>query len=144
SDTDFLIFDTAAGLDNRVVNFLTLAQEIILVTTPDPTAVTDAYATIKTAKRRVDSPRIRVLVNQTTGEREGEAVFSALQNITKSFLKMDLEWLGTVRQDFQASAALRRRMPFVLTSPQGWAGQDVQAIARKLRQESLSMVRRTA
>ena len=136
SDTDVLIFDTGAGLDTRLITFMKLAQEIILVTTPDPTAVTDAYATIKTARRRMKEPQIRVIVNQVSGEREGRLVFDALQGITSSYLGKNLGYIGSVRQDFQAAQSVRKRRPVVLTAPNSWAGTDIKDLARLLKSEN--------
>lgn len=136
-DTDILMFDTSAGLDSKVVSFLKLGQEIILVTTPDPTSVTDAYATIKVAFRRCENPRIRVLVNQVSCEREGRQVFEALAAITSSYLKQEIEYLGSVRQDFQAGMAAKKRRPFMLTAPNAWCSEDTRDIASQLRAESV-------
>lgn len=144
SDTDLLIFDTGSGLDNRVVTFLKLAQEIILVTTPDPTSVTDAYATIKVACRKLEDPQVRVIVNQVSGEREGRLVFDALARIAQEFLKKDIAYLGSVRQDFQAAAAIRKRKPFVVGTPNAWSSVDVKEIARVLRGEESASDRRCA
>jgi flagellar biosynthesis protein FlhG len=143
-DTDVLIFDTGAGLDNKVITFMKLAQEIVLVTTPDPTSVTDAYATIKTACRRMNDPVVRVIVNQVGGEREGRQVFSALAGIVKTFLKKDIHWLGYVRQDFQAAAAIRKRRPFVIATPAAWSSEDVREIAATIRREDSVSDRRSA
>lgn len=131
-DTDFLIFDTGAGLDNRVLTFLKIAQEVILVTTPDPTAVTDAYAMIKVANRRVHDPFIRVLVNMAASEKEAASVFSSLEWITSSYLKRDLSYLGSVRHDFQAAAAVRKRQALMSCAPSSWAAQDFRTVADRL------------
>ncbi len=133
---DILIFDTAAGLDSRVITFMKLSQEIILVTTPDPTSVTDAYATIKTAHRRLKNPDIRVIVNQVSGEREGRQVFDVLQSITHSYLGKNLSYVGSVRQDFQAAQSIRKRRPVVLSAPNSWSAQDIKDLARMLRSEA--------
>jgi flagellar biosynthesis protein FlhG len=131
-DTDFLIFDTGAGLDNRVLTFLKIAQEVILVTTPDPTAVTDAYAMIKIANRRVHDPYIRVLVNMVGSEKEAASVYNSLEWITSSYLKKDLNYLGSVRHDFQAATAARKRQPVTLASPSSWSAQDFRTCADRL------------
>lgn len=133
---DVILFDTGAGLDSRGITFMKLSQELILVTTPDPTSVTDAYATIKTAYRRMKDPVIRVVVNQASGEREGKMVFDALQSITESFLGKELHYLATVRQDFQAAQSIRKRRPVVLSAPNSWSGQDFKDLARVLRSEA--------
>ncbi len=136
SNHDILLFDTGAGLDSRVITFMKLSQELILVTTPDPTSVTDAYATIKTAHRRIKNPNIRVIVNQVSGEREGRQVFDVLQSITQSFLGKNLSYIGSVRQDFQAAQSIRKRRPVVLSAPNSWSAQDIKDLARILRSEA--------
>ncbi len=130
--TDDLIFDTGAGLDNRVMKFLTMADEIILVTTPDPTAVTDAYATAKTAFRRKSDAKISVLVNMVNTESEGKAVYKTLANIAQSFLGKSIGYLGSIHHDPKVAAAIRSRQPFLVAAPATQASKDIRAIAKKL------------
>jgi flagellar biosynthesis protein FlhG len=134
-DTDIILFDTAAGLDNRVMTFVKLAQEVILVATPDPTSVMDAYATAKIALRRSPSVRIRLLVNMANSAEEGERVHSTMQGIAQTYLNTSFDYLGAVRYDPHAAAAIRRRQPVVLSQPDCPAAKDILAIAQKLRTE---------
>jgi len=130
--TDQLIFDTGAGLDNRVTRFITMSDEIVLVTTPDPTAVTDAYATAKTAFRKKPDAKISVIVNMVTSESEGKAVFKTLATITESFLKKELHFLGSVHQDQAVASAIRSRKPLLTLAPSSQATKDIRKLAKKL------------
>jgi len=129
-DTDFLIFDTGAGLDNRVVRFVLMADEVLVVTTPDPTAVTDAYAMVKTIFRKKPEASISVAVNMVASEAEARAVFSTLANITESFLKKPISFAGSVRQDPTAAQATRSRKSFVISSKACPASEDVKRLAQ--------------
>lgn len=131
SNTDILLFDTSAGLDNKVVTFLKLSQEVIVVVTPDPTSVTDAYATIKTLARRDKGCRIRVLFNMA-GENEAQILFQTLEETCWTFLGKQIEYVGNVSYDRTASLCNRKRQLYVLTEPECDAARDMQAIAARL------------
>lgn len=130
--TDILIFDTAAGLDHKVIRFWKLAEEIVLITTPDPTSVTDAYATIKLANKRLKESCIRVLVNQVSNEGEALAVYRTLENISAAFLEHQIDYLGSIRYDYNAAVAVRKKEPYILASPGSWASADVRRVADRL------------
>lgn len=128
--TDVLLYDTAAGLENRVTAFLKASDELILVTTPDPTAITDAYAAAKVALKRNPDTIIRVVVNMVSSPEEGLALFNHLNTVVRNFLGRDLYYLGHVRQDPVAAQATRVRKPYVVAFPQCDASQDIVEIAR--------------
>lgn len=132
SVADFLIFDTGAGVDNRVMTFLRLANEVVLVTTPDPTSVTDAYATAKVLLKKEPSAKIGVLVNFVRNEQEAHGVFSTLNAITRQFLDRELSYWGYVRADLAAIESVRQRRPVVLAQPITEASQDIQRVAQAM------------
>lgn len=131
-DHDLLLFDTGAGLDHRVMTFLRLADEIVLVTTPDPTSVTDAYATAKVLLRKEPEARIGVLVNQVRSESEARSVHTALSSITASFLNRSLPLLGWVHTDAAAVDSIRRRKPLMVSDSGARAAQDIQRFAESM------------
>jgi flagellar biosynthesis protein FlhG len=105
---DFLLIDTAAGINNNVVYFNLAAQERIVVLTPEPTSLTDAYALIKVLSGRHDVKRFRILVNQTSGEKEALAVYRKLSVVTDRFLQsLSLDFLGYIPQDDKLGRAVR-------------------------------------
>src|SRR5690349_17965354 len=126
---DFLIFDTGAGLDNRIMTFLRLADQVVLVTTPDPTSVTDAYATCKVLIKKDPQAQIGVVVNETDNESEGRAVFAALNQICQSYLGRPVHFLGRVRADHDVVESVRRRNPLLVRYPKSHASEDIRHIA---------------
>lgn len=128
--TDVLIFDTGAGLDQRVMTFLRLAEEIVLVTTPDPTSVTDAYATAKVLWKRDPAAQVSVLCNLVSAPSEGMSVYTTLKGICETFLGHTPHYLGSVQVDLKAIESVRRRHPLMLMSPDSVAAQDVTRLAR--------------
>ena len=105
---DFLLIDTAAGINNNVVYFNLAAQERIVVLTPEPTSLTDAYALIKVLSGRHDVKRFRILVNQAASEKEAVAVFRKLSVVTDRFLQsLSLDYLGHIPSDDKVGKAVR-------------------------------------
>ncbi len=135
-DTDLLIYDTASGLENRVMAFVKQSDETIVVTTPDPTAITDAYATIKVVLKKHPEAPIKLIVNMARSAEEGFAVYGHLNSIVKRFLSGEVEYLGHVSLDQSAADAIRRRKPFVLQNPDSLAAHDVITIARKIAESA--------
>jgi flagellar biosynthesis protein FlhG len=129
---DTVIFDTGAGLDNRVMTFVKLVDTVVLVTTPDPTAVTDAYAMAKVAFRRKPGADIRLLVNQVSSDDEGKVIHKTLGTIVGSFLKKDIGWLGSVHADQEAATAIRKKKPFLLAAPKSPASNDAVRVAKQI------------
>ncbi|MFI5387541.1 MAG: MinD/ParA family protein [Fimbriimonadales bacterium] len=138
SEADFLLFDTSAGLDNRVMTFCKVAEEIVLVTTPDPASVTDAYATVKVALKRSPGKPIGVVVNMAASDGEALGVFRALSEITRRFLDAELTNLGCVSMDTSVASCNRRRIPFLIGAPDCPASRQVHQIAKRLRSRDAS------
>lgn len=129
---DVILIDTGAGLGDNVLNFALASEEVIVVTTTDPTALTDAYAVIKTIALRRGTPALRVVVNMAPDVREGEATFRRLESATQRFLGLTPELLGIVPRDDAVHRAVQQQVPFVLSSPHVPASRAVYAIARRL------------
>jgi flagellar biosynthesis protein FlhG len=127
--TDVVLFDTAAGLDTRTLAFLRRADEVLVVTTPEPSSVTDAYATLKTLFRLRKDCRARVVVNMAGDETEGKAVFGVLAQIVKDFLKREAGYAGCVRRDPVVPQCARDRTLFLQAFPSSPASQDVMGLA---------------
>ncbi|HZH97464.1 MAG TPA: MinD/ParA family protein [Fimbriimonadaceae bacterium] len=130
--TDILIFDTGAGIDGTVMTFLQAADEVLLVATPDPASMTDAYATAKALFVRKPDAVIRLVLNMVTDEAHAKAVFTKLQTIAQQFLGKNLIYGGHVRHDPKALQWIRKRQPFSFADPNLVASQDVKAIAASL------------
>jgi flagellar biosynthesis protein FlhG len=135
ADSDFMIVDTAAGIGANVTGVLRAASEVIIVTTPDPTALVDAYATIKVLFQRSPTKPIFVVVNDVVGIGDAEQIFAQLRATTERFLNRTLEHLGTIPRDPQLAEAVREQVPVVEYSPDCPASRAIRLIARHLNQK---------
>ncbi|HLN63164.1 MAG TPA: MinD/ParA family protein [Symbiobacteriaceae bacterium] len=132
NQTDFLVVDTGAGLGRSVRNFLLAADVVLVVTTPEPTAMTDAYALIKSVVQKNPAADIKLIVNQVESREEAEEAASRLSAAMLRFLGASLEFLGSIPQDREVPRSVRSQRPFILASPATAASQAVREIARRL------------
>ncbi len=138
SNFDFLILDTAAGISDVVLYSCSLAHEIIIVTTPEPTALTDAYAIIKLMTLRYRRSSFQLIVNQADSETEGEKFFSHLQTIAGRFLvcppayPVRLSHLGTISRDAGVARSIIERRLLCTSNSHGPAARQIQAIGRRI------------
>lgn len=118
SIADVIIVDTGAGISDAVLEFLVASGEIILVTTPEPTSITDSYSLLKALKRhpRYDEEmtQIKVLANRVEHPQDGKNLFQKLGVVVSRYLKIPLTYLGAIPQDAQLSDAVMRQMPVSL------------------------------
>ncbi len=131
-DADLILLDTGAGVSPNVLAFTLGADQQLVVTTPEPTAVTDAYAVIKTMARQREDLDIRLLVNMVRDAGEGRAVFQRIQAVCQKFLKLDIRYGGHITLDARVPLAVRRRKPFVLDSPQCDASHCLSQLAHRM------------
>ncbi|MCG9895667.1 MAG: AAA family ATPase [Fimbriimonadaceae bacterium] len=129
---EWLIIDAAAGIHDTVMAFLTSADEVCLICTPDPSSLIDAYATAKQLGRLRPTLPIAVIVNQTDSQRHGVLVFERLKLICGQFLSTDLRYAGAVRRDDGVVAATRMRRLILLEDPSNPAAQDIEDAAGML------------
>lgn len=135
SEADCMIIDTAAGIAENVTGVLHAADEVIIVTTPDPTAVVDAYAVIKVLHQQNPSKPLWVIVNDVVGIGDAERIFAQLQSAVTRFLGRKLAMLGTIPRDAQLAEAVREQVPVVLYAPDAPASRSLRLIAKQLECE---------
>ncbi|MEA3372201.1 MAG: MinD/ParA family protein [Campylobacterota bacterium] len=131
-DLDVMIIDTGAGIGEHIQLFLNAADDVIVVTVPDPAAITDAYATIKvTAKMRDD---ICVIMNQVRSEKEAIAVFDKIKKVAHQNIgaQLQLELLGKVNQDSKVAMSVKQRTLFMEEYPSSQPSKDIELIAQKI------------
>lgn len=133
---DFLLIDTAAGISANVMYFNMAAKEIIVVVSPEPTSLTDAYALIKLLYQGHDEKRIMLLVNMVSGSEEAIQVYNKINRATEHFLDLRVEYLGYIQRDEKVGEAVRRQKPFAEIYPQTRASQCINAIAKKLSSDT--------
>jgi len=123
ADTIFL--DTGAGLSKESLTFMLSADEVFLVTTPEPTAITDAYAVIKMIHSKNPATPIRLVINRVSSSKEGRSTAEKLTMVAKKFLDMELVTLGFVEDDSNVSKAVKVQRPFLLTYPHTQASKGI-------------------
>lgn len=129
---DVLLIDTGAGIGPNVLGLLTAADRALIVTTPDPTAITDAYAVIKTTHRQRPDVDVRLLVNQAGDQDEARQVYTRISNVCRKFLGIDVVYAGYMLKDSAVSDSVRNRHPFTLDARQTPATIALSALAHRL------------
>lgn len=129
---DIIIIDTGAGLSDNVMSFVMAADEVLLVTTPEPTSITDAYALIKMVSNRDKEKIIKVVVNRAESVSEANDILNKLSVVAEKFLKLKLFPLGYILQDDAVIKAVKMQQPFTLSFPKSHASKLVKEISRKL------------
>ena len=131
-DIDVMLIDISAGISENVTFFCSAAQDLIVVTTPEPTAWVDAYHLIKVLYNEYQENKFHVLVNQVKNEAEARYVFSTLTNATDKFLSISLDYLGYLPYDEEVKQAVRAQRSFVDLFPRKFISKCVAEIAAKL------------
>lgn len=113
NDFDFVLIDTEAGISENVTYFNTAAQEILVVTTPDPTAITDAYALMKLLSTQYHEKRFNLVVNMIQSDEEALDVYRKLTMVSNRYLDISIEFLGSIPADRQMIDAIRKQRVIV-------------------------------
>ncbi len=129
---DYILIDTSAGINKNVLNFVLSTDVSIIVTTPEPTAVTDAYAMIKVISQRAPTHDVRLLVNMASNKREADEIYERIAMVSRQFLNMHIGYAGYIVKDDVVVMSVLRRTPFILEYPFSPAGKQVKKIAQDL------------
>ncbi|NWG13358.1 MAG: MinD/ParA family protein [Acidobacteria bacterium] len=139
SDTDYLLIDTAAGISRNVIHFLLSAQEVIVVSAPEPTAIVDGYAVIKIILKEEPSKTVHVLINSVQREEEAREVFAQINSVVRRFLGREVDYLGHVTKDPCVPQAVRSQVLVTSQFPEAPASRCFRQLARALmHQETVS------
>ncbi len=136
-DHDLVLIDTGAGVSPNVLSFALGADQLLVVTTPEPTAVTDAYAVIKIVARQRSDTDVRLLVNMVRDTEEGRGVFKRINAVCRQFLSLSAQYAGHVVHDPRVSLAVRRRRPFILDSPNCDASGCINQLAHRMDRHAI-------
>ena len=129
---NIIIIDTGAGLNRNVIEFILASEEVLLITTPEPTALADAYAVIKAYTTYTEHCNIKLVVNRIHEEEECEDVDEKINQTTKKFLGMSIECLGYIYEDRAVLEAVHSQEPFVIANPKAPASRCVAELAKSL------------
>ncbi len=134
--TDVIIVDTGAGIGDSVLEFVAASAEVLLVVTPEPTSITDAYALLKTLNRnssyKPEKTMLRMVANQVRGNKDADELFEKLGVVVNKFLNIDIDYLGAVPYDLNMQRAVMRQEPLSMASPTASAARSIEKIASLL------------
>jgi len=136
---DVIVIDTGAGISPNVLAFTRSADDVLVVTTPEPTAITDAYAVIKVMHRQENHQsdrRVSLLVNMARNPHEAAAVYERISKVARQFLGVGLLDAGHILEDPAVRQAVRQRVPFTLSAPDSPASRCVSQLAARLGHSS--------
>lgn len=133
---DIVIVDTGAGISDAVLEFLVASGEILLVTTPEPTSITDSYSLLKALYRHPRyneaTTRVKMLANRVEDEMEGQILFNKLNAVVSRYLKIPMSYLGSVPEDSMLSRAVMQQEPVSMQNPAAKSSQAYEQIANRL------------
>jgi flagellar biosynthesis protein FlhG len=132
---DFLLVDAGSGLGPGIATLAAAAEQVVVVTTPEPTSVADAHAVLGRFRRLSGPSRLRAVVNQAASSAEAADVLARLSASSRQFLGTVVTGLGYVRSDPHVPMAVRMRRPFVRAYPSSIASRGVRRLARDLIEE---------
>ncbi|NMA65987.1 MAG: MinD/ParA family protein [Clostridiaceae bacterium] len=136
---DVILIDTGAGLLRNVMNFVMAADEVVLITTPEPTAITDAYALIKMVSRRDRKKQINIVVNKADTLKEAENVANKLCLVSEKFLSLRLSKLGYILYDDNVTKSVKLQKPLSLYNSKSTASKSIGEIADRMFSDSNGM-----
>ncbi|MBO4678527.1 MAG: MinD/ParA family protein [Lachnospiraceae bacterium] len=139
--TDIIIVDTGAGISDAVLEFLVASGEILLVTTPEPTSITDSYSLLKALARHSrfspENSQVKMIANKVENAAEGQALYNKLNAVVARYLKLPVEYLGAVPEDNLLSKAVMQQMPVSIQSPGAKSALAYETIAHTLMNKEI-------
>lgn len=136
SIADIIIVDTGAGIGDAVLEFLVASGEILLVTTPEPTSITDSYSLLKSLyvhpRFREDQTKVKMIANRVEKEREGNLLFEKMNSVVTRYLKIPMTYLGCIPQDTNLTKAVLQQTPVSIQNPNAKSSQAYEQIAHRL------------
>lgn len=140
SNADIIILDTGAGITPSVLGLLTAADEVYVVTTPEPTSITDAYGIIKIIATELleTRPNLKLLVNRVHSAAEGKRVAERIITIAGQFLNYQVDYLGFIYDNAAVAASVLRQKPFIIVQPKSKASMCIKHIVGRIEKTSLN------
>jgi flagellar biosynthesis protein FlhG len=128
---DTIIFDTGAGVNENMLKLIYASHETVLVTTPEPTAIVDAYALVKIISEKISNPKINVVLNRVSSAREAMSVMEGLTRIAKKNLDLNINKLGYILHDDNMQKAIKMQVPILVSYPKCQASANIDALSAK-------------
>lgn len=129
---DYIFIDTAAGINKNVLAFIACSEETIVITTPEPTSLTDAYSLIKATDHFKLINTANVIVNRAFSVKDGEETYNKLKRAVEKFLTIKINYLGSISEDRKLVEGVRAQVPFTILHPKCDASKSIERISNKL------------
>ncbi|QFP42050.1 MinD/ParA family protein [Borrelia miyamotoi] len=140
---DIVIIDTSAGISRQVISFLFSSDDVVIITTPEPTSITDAYGIIKVLSHRMENLKnLRLVVNRVANVSEGKVVAKKVIDISSQFLNLNIDYLGYVYEDQNIRDSVFKQRPFILLNPNSKASYCLDSIVATLEEINLDNKKR--
>jgi flagellar biosynthesis protein FlhG len=139
TNADIIIIDTSAGVSSNVLDFIAAADDAVIITTPEPTAITDAYGIIKIIATEIDNLNmgLKLVVNRVKTVSEAKKVADRMTQIAGQFLNLKVEYLGFIYDDPVVSQSVLRQKPFMVVDPKSKASQCIQHIVGRMEKSEV-------
>ena len=139
---DIIIVDTGAGISDAVLEFLVASGEILVVTTPEPTSITDSYSLLKALSHHerfsAENTNIKVIANRVSSDNEGKILFNKLNTVVSRYLKLPICFLGSIPQDDALQKAVMQQMPVSIQTPKSKSACAYETIANILMNREIN------
>lgn len=135
-DYDIVLVDTASGISTQVLAFVLSADKNIVVVTPDPASLTDAYGMIKIITRNKPDANVMLALNMVANEGEGQTVYHKMNLMTQRFLSRSLKYTGSILKDSRIAWAVRNQQPILLADPNSPPAKAIRFMTRKIMEAS--------
>ena len=129
---DYIFIDTGAGINKNVLAFIACSEETIVITTPEPTSLTDAYSLIKATDHFKLTNTANVIVNRAFSIKDGEETYNKLKRAVEKFLTIKVNYLGSISEDRKLVEGVRAQVPFTILRPKCDASKSIERISNKL------------
>lgn len=129
---DYIFIDTGAGINKNVLAFIACSEETIVITTPEPTSLTDAYSLIKATDHFKLTNTANVIVNRAFSIKDGEETYNKLKRAVDKFLTIKINYLGSISEDRKLGEGVRAQVPFTILHPKCDASRSIERISNKL------------
>jgi flagellar biosynthesis protein FlhG len=133
---DYILMDTGAGINRSVLAFIACCEEVIIITTPEPTSLTDAYSLVKATDHFKIKNKAKVIVNRAFNDAEGQETFNNFQSAVNKFLKVEVSYLGCILDDKKLIQGVRQQIPFIISYPNSDAAKGINEISKKYLEEN--------
>jgi len=142
-EADTILIDTASGISSNVQFFSSFAHQVILIVTPEPTSITDAYATIKVLNRKNGEKDFGLMINMVDSEQQGLEVYETLCNAAEHFLKIRPAYMGFIYKDRNLKKAVCKQQPLMIFNPDSAACNNFRLLAKTLETKREALQKNT-